>query len=243
MASNQPSISLISTLAEDVLINTDGQIISKSKGGPALFVGNALAAEGIAFELFEAPPLRIEILVTPKDECSKTPAPPQQSFISPKILKDYTIVSTILDEWQFSSGLLLPPRMFVDVQGFVREAQKFGDKKAWKVNQVLADQIFCIKGTAEEIKYLPEAVLERQKQRLLIITRGKDGVEMFYKGKRRHFNINEVKGLKHTIGAGDTFMGHFVAKIYKGAPVVDAARYAILDVVAFLKQKQDQHLP
>jgi hypothetical protein len=226
-------------VTEDILLDEDGKVISTSKGGPSLFLKKALAAESIPFEPHEGDPLTVEILVTPDGEFGRIPQVPQQALIQLELMGEWTVVSTVLGEWQFPGGITLQGRVFVDLQGFVRDGKNFGAKKMWDVDPKLAEQIFCLKGTAEEARYIPEEVLEDQKRRLLIITRGKDGLDVFFKGEHREFGIEEVQDLKDTIGAGDTFLGYFVASMFKGNEPFEAAQRATQRTADFLREKRE----
>ncbi|HUC89319.1 MAG TPA: PfkB family carbohydrate kinase [Patescibacteria group bacterium] len=236
---NSPDpISLISTMTEDVLLDESGRIMQTSQAGPAFFLKNAFSSESVPFESFEHSKFKVEILVTPEGEFGRTPTLAKPSVIKQGQLKEWTVISSVAEEWQLPDGISLPKYLFVDLQGFVRNGSNFGGKKAWSVSNFIAEQLFCIKGTAEEVRYLPCEVFERQKQKLLIITYGKDGVDVFYKGQLCHFRGKTVTGIRDTVGAGDTFLGHFVAKMYKGASPIEAGENAVQDVVTFLEGKR-----
>ena len=231
-------ISLISTLTEDVLLDEQGKVISTSQGGPGLFIGNALLGEGVPFRLIEGDRLKVEILVTPRGEFGKIPTKPREMAIDADLLNGWAIISTVVGEWKLPEEGRLSGCLFVDLQGFVRDGTNFGGKKVWSLDDSIARQIFCIKGTAEETKYLPPSVLEDQKQRLLLITNGKNGVDMYFRGDHHHYQVKEeVVGLKNTIGAGDTLLGNFAAQLFKGNSPDQALQTAIGNTSIFLKQK------
>ena len=234
---SKPSISLISTATVDIFMDKQETVLASAEGGPALFLGRALAEERVPYDTCNGELLKVEILVTADGEFGRIPVVPAPMPIKQEVLSDWTIVSTVLEEWQFVSDVDLPAHLFVDLQGFVRDGQNFGGKKQWDISPKLAGQIFCMKGTAEEVRYLPPAVLADQKRRLLLITHGKDGVELFAKGKRQHFAAEQIPGLKHTVGAGDTLFGHFIAGLYKGATPEAALKQALRRVARFLKRK------
>jgi hypothetical protein len=231
------AISLISTPAVDVLVDARGQTISRQRGGPVRFIEAALKAEQVNYELSQADSMEVEILVNDEGEFGKVPTKPTPRSITALPLKEWSIVSTILDEWQIG-GYELPPYLFIDLQGYVRDGDDFGKKVVWSPPAAIAKQIFCLKGTEEEMTYIPKEVYESQRDRLLVTTRGADGVAVTYKGETKNVPTQPVSGLKDTIGAGDTFLGYFVSSMYHGHDPVSAAKYANVKTGEFLTHKQ-----
>ena len=127
--------------------------------------------------------------------------------------------------------------MFVDIQGYVRNGNDFGKKQVWNEVREIAPNIFCLKGTKEEVNYVPQDVLEYQKNRLLIVTDGSNGLEIFYKGGGFSVPAEKISKPKDTIGAGDTFFGFFVSSMYKGYDPEEAAREASKKTANFLQSK------
>lgn len=231
-------IALISTLTSDVICDSEGKEIRTAEGGPALFIGRALAAEGVEFKLHQGPKLRVEIVVRPEGEVGKIAPFKSALEIGADLLAPWTIVSTVLQEWRFAEGVALPQQLCVDIQGFVRDGDRFGGKRQWDIAPVLVDQIFCMKGTAEEFNYLPADIIERQKHRILLITNGAKGVDAFINGSHHSFPVKSpVLGLANTIGAGDTLLGYFAAGMYRGLPVEQAIEAAMSKTAVFLRVK------
>ena len=94
-----------------------------------------------------------------------------------------------------------------------------------------------MKGTREEVSYVPKSSLEKQKERMLIITDGEDGGEIFYNGINKKFPLKDKIHPKDTIGAGDTFFSYFVAALYNGKDPFESMESAQLETVVFLKKK------
>jgi len=88
-------------------------------------------------------------------------------------------------------------------------------KKYWQEKECVNDKIFCMKGTSEEMTYVPESQLKKQKGKMLVVTKGKEGVEAYYKGKNYEFRPRHVIRSKYAIGAGDTFFANFVSRFVK----------------------------
>jgi len=218
-------------------VDESGQVLSTQEGGPALFISQAFQAENVPHRSFENEKLVVEILVTKTGEFGKVPIRPKVAQPKPGELTDWTIISTVLDEWDLFSAENLPAHLFLDLQGYVRDGDDFGKKKYWKQIGKLGDKIFCIKSTREEMAYIPDGVLKDQKNRLLVITDGSKGTEIFSQGIRYRIPTKAIKKLKNTIGAGDTFLAYFVASLYKGLGVEQAGEYARDRTHAFLLKK------
>jgi sugar/nucleoside kinase (ribokinase family) len=237
MTTAQNLISVVSSFSEDIIVNDRNEQLKRIRGaGPAYFITNALRDEAIAFDLLADDTTQVEILVTPEGEFGKVPTRSPIKPIDAK-LADWTIISTILNEWDITSVTVWPSHLFVDLQGYVRNDDDFGKKQRWDDIALFADKIFCLKGTVEEMKYVPAKVREGQKRRLLIITNGSRGLDLYYKGGHTYIPCKRVTGQKNTIGAGDTFMAYFVASMYKGCAPVDAARHASGKTTCFLENK------
>jgi len=232
--STQP-ITIMSSYSDDILINTPGKIIAIQKGGPAAFIEQAIRGERLPYKLFSGKRIEVEILVTPNGEYGKVTAKPCRRSMQDYPLTDWTIVSTILDEWQLAEPY--PEKMFVDLQGYLRDGIDFGKKRTNETVNRLAGNVFCLKGTKEEVSYLPKMAQVRQKQRLLVVTNGNKEIMVFNKGKLTNLNPRKVYGLNNTIGAGDTFLACFVAAMYRGDAPEPAAAYAAGKTTDFLLDK------
>lgn len=230
-------ITVLSSYSNDILMNARNKVMSEQSGGPAMFIEQALLAEALPYTMLTGDRIEVEILVSPAGEFGRVATPPRQNQIKNELLSNWTIVSTILDEWSLTQFITVPKRLFIDVQGYVRRAGDFGQKQPWAMPSNLVGYVFCLKGTAEEIGYLPNSVIESQKTRMLIITNGDKGADIFYEGKRSQINTKKIEGLKDTIGAGDTFFAYVVASMYRGNSPEAAVIYAVTQTTKFLKQK------
>lgn len=120
-------------------------------------------------------------------------------------------------------------------RGYVRNLNIFGKKKF--LNDSFLDQIFCLKGTKEELKYIPQDIIKRQKKKCLIITEGENGSAIYYKDKKFIFKPSKIIKTNVTIGAGDTFFANFVLNfIETGGNVTIAGRIATAETLKFLQQ-------
>jgi hypothetical protein len=232
------AISVLATYTDDILVGMDGCTIAAQPGGPALFLKQAFKNDGINFEDFEKEKLRVKILLNGMGEFGKVSTKPKISKVNHKNLSDWVVISTVLNEWDISCMPKSSRKLFVDLQGYVRDGNDYGQKKPWEGIEQIYKNIFCIAGTQEEVACLPEEVIENQKNnRMLVITRGTKGTEIFSNGKRYYIPTEEVANLRDTIGAGDTFFGYFVSSLYQGADVETAGIYATKKTRLFLIDK------
>lgn len=91
---------------------------------------------------------------------------------------DIVIISTIGKEYILDDNLPKEARVFLDIQGYIREKNK---------NLNFLDNIFCIKGNHKEINKLSKKILLHQKKKLLIVTNGKNGATIYFKNKKYRF--------------------------------------------------------
>ena len=234
---SKPPISVVSTYATDILVDSEGYVISKQKGGPLLFIDQALKKSSVDYKVFTGQPMVVEILINDEGEFGKVSKQPTTRELSAVSAGKWVLVSTILDEWTINPKANIPEKLFIDIQGYVRDGHDFGNKKRWDIHKELTDKIYCLKGTEEEIKYLPTEVVKSQQQRLLLITKGIKGIKMYYKGKVHNIPVKAVEGLKDSLGAGDTFLANFVIALYRGNTPYEAATIASEETTKFLEEK------
>lgn len=227
------NISIFSTYALDKIIDKDGHLISEQLGGPMFYLKRALEDIDLGFDFFHGETVDVEIKISDKGEIGRIVSFPKIIPL-PMSISKWIIVSTIFNEWDLRTVPKLNGKIFVDIQGYIRHGNNFGGKTIWKDIRYYADNIYCLKGTKEEMSYLPKSVYEDQKKRLLIITDGERGVEWFSRGQRYSAMIERnVKSL-HTIGVGDTFFGYFVGFLYKRKTLESSMRLAIKNTEKFL---------
>jgi len=235
MAIDRPEISVISTYATDRLIDAATmQIIKEQRGGPALYIIKALRASGIEPRVYTGEEMMVEILVRKDGEFGKIHEPMTKTPL-PKIATDSAIVSTLLDEWDLTGASEYGGKLFVDIQGYVRDGLVFGGEKLWNTAREIAPFIFCLKGNSIEIDMLPkEVVADQAKNRMLVVTKGKEGVEIFYQGQRLALAPSTTEKPPHTVGAGDTWFANFVAEFTRSDDVQKSAIFALDKTSEFL---------
>ncbi|MBI3334951.1 MAG: hypothetical protein HY001_00425 [Candidatus Portnoybacteria bacterium] len=235
-------ITILSTFANDKLVSENGVIVGKQNGGPAFYIEQALKDEGVFFTLKTGLKMEVKILITKDGEFGKVPKRPTQKGVRfSQIKTPFLLISSVLNEFNLANLPTFKGKIFFDVQGYVRNGNDFGRKKLWKPSKEILANIFCLKGTKEELQNIPKQYIEAQKQKILLITKGKLGCEIFAFAKRYIVKPSKVIASKNTIGAGDTFFAYFVSCFAKTANVLDSAKYAVKRTSAFLSAQNNHH--
>lgn len=239
---NYKQITILSTFAKDKLIDEIGGLIREQKGGPAFYLLKALRDRNIDFELVTAPLVEVEILMKKDGEYGRIKQKSKSQKINFSLIKTpLLLISTILDEFNLSGINSFKGKVFLDIQGYVRDGEEFGRKKYWKMSQEITSSIFCLKGTEEEITCLPSSFVEVQKQKILLVTKGRLGCKIYAFGKETVIKPNVVVKTTETIGAGDYFFSSFLIQFMKTKNPLISAKYAIENTSQFLLSKNNHH--
>ncbi len=236
MSEDLNHISVFSTKTKDRLITPNGVQLISYVGGPITFIEQALKKLNISYQAKSGDMAEIEIAIYPDHEVGRVKKLSGRQIPNAINLSPWVIVSTVLQEWDISH--LKVPKLFIDIQGYVRKGEKFGEKALWEEALAFPNSFYCLKGTEEEVRYLPQKILNRQKQKMLVITRGPLPVRLYYQGKLQEFPIFPEIKLKDTIGAGDTFFGYFVGHQFLGDGPEMAIAKSIRETIGFLKEKK-----
>ncbi|MFA6048125.1 MAG: PfkB family carbohydrate kinase [Parcubacteria group bacterium] len=228
-------IDIYSTFAKD-FIYSNNNLISQRKGGPAFFIENVFKKNDIKYRLFTGEPIQIKIQVIEKGESGTIESKIIKKAIIENNRNDFILISTISDEWILKSDLSKEGEIFLDVQGYVRAAKE--DGSIYK--SILWNNIFCMKGTQQEIDLIPEDIIERQKDKLLIITNGNKGCKILFKKKERSFSPQRIIVAKDTIGAGDTFFASFMVKFMHTNDITKSGNFAVEETEKFLASKNNE---
>ncbi|MDP3975827.1 MAG: PfkB family carbohydrate kinase [bacterium] len=231
-------ITLFSTLAKDTLVDNDGNTIKEQVGGPAFYLLKIFRKEKISTITKLAGPVGVQILVNEYGEFGKIPKIPKKIKIDfKKVNTPFSVISTLLDEFNLQSLDKYKGKIFLDIQGYVRDGLNFGKKQSWRPPPEIMNNIFCLKGTEEELSYLPEKFLRIQKQKILLITRGGKGCKVFTNEKFFTVKPDQIIETSDTIGTGDTFFAYFIAQFLKTGDVVASGQWATEQTARFLTQK------
>ncbi|QQG44204.1 MAG: hypothetical protein HYW86_05090 [Candidatus Roizmanbacteria bacterium] len=233
------NISIFSSFAKDYLYNEKGNFLSKQKGGPAYYITQALKKAAVDFKLEHVFKLKTEILIKENDEFGKITAVPVPFKIDfSNIDAPYLLISSLLNEFSLDGIGDYKGQIFLDIQGYVRDGQDFGKKKHWRPGKGIQQSIFCLKAGDYEISYIPKSFIEIQKEKILLITKGTKGCDLFVFGKKYSFETQRVIKTKNTLGAGDTFFANFVSNYMKTENPLEGIHFATDRVLEFLSSKK-----
>jgi len=234
-------MTLFSTYSLDKYIAPDGSIIKEQIAGPAYYLSNALKKEGEDYICESLKGFEVDILVTKNGEFGKINKKVKKKKIKfNKISTPNIIISTILDEFDLTNINKYDGKIFIDIQGYVRDGSKFGKKKHWSPIKKNWKYFECLKGTSQEMKYVPQELFNQQKKKLLIITNANKGSIIYAYGRRYNITQKNIIFTKDTVGAGDSFFAAFISKYTKTANPKESAEYATKKTSEFLKAKNTQ---
>ncbi len=232
------SITILSTFAQDKIINKDAGTERIVRGGPAFYISKVFEEEKLPFNLITASNAEVEILIkedSEKGRLVKKPVIKKVDFI--KIKTPFLLISTILDDFDLENISAFKGKVFLDIQGYVRDGERFGGKKLYNLQTKVQSSIFCLKGTEEELNYIPRNWLTSQKKKILIITKGKSGCILFTSGEEFELNVSRKIVSHNTIGAGDTFFAYIISHFINTNNIKESIGYAIEKTSDFLLSK------
>jgi len=235
----EKKITIISTFAKDKIIDEATGVIKQQEGGPAFYLKKVFEKEKIPFDLKIFPKImEVEILATHDEEFGRIPNSPIPLNIAySSIQTPFLLISTVLVEFSLEGIAQFNGKVFLDIQGYVRDERIFGKKKQWTPNNEIMDSIFCLKGTKNELRNISQDFLEVQKNKVLIITKGDLGCEIFASGDHYSFRPKKIIKKGHTIGAGDTFFAYLISQFILGNNVLCSAEYAMDQTINFLSSR------
>lgn len=229
-------ITLLSSYAHDIVINSITKARTIKPGGPALFVEEVFKKEDILYNPIVKKDIQVEVTVYKNGEKSRI-LPISSTEAPVEMFADTVLISTLLREWDLSKLSGYKGKAFLDVQGYVRDGSNLGGKKHWDSINDIIDSVYALKGTKEEIHYLSKTVVAKQKNKIMIVTNGSNPVDLYVKNTKYTLPVVKVVNLQNTIGAGDTFYAYFVVDVVKGVDPIEATKHAIKKTNNFLQRK------
>lgn len=233
-------LTLLSRYAKDIFLDSNNKVLSEAEGGPAFYLTKILEKSKITFQVCLVEKVNVEILLNEEGEFGRIKSNHNPSHISyNNITSDYLVISTLLDDFDLSGINAFKGKVFLDIQGYVRDGKDFGKKVSWNPKEEIAQKIFCLKGTEEEIQFVDPNTIEKQKSKMLIVTKGSEGCDLYWKGKKFSFGPKELIKTKNTVGAGDSFFAIFVSQFIKSGDPVKSAQQAVLKTSEFLTEREN----
>lgn len=225
-------INIFSTYTKDEIDNQGSGLKVVRNGGPAFFIENVLKKNKIKYTI-KSQKAVIEIKI--KNDIEKGVL---KNKLTTKTIdnirgNNLIVISTVDDEWILDKKISTKVRIFLDAQGYVRSARR--NPEIYKAS--FWEDIFCLKVNEQEIKELPRGIISNQKNKCLIITKGINGVVIYFKNKKYAIVAKKIKSCD-TIGAGDTFFSGFIAGFIKNkGDIIKSGKFAIKKVEKFLLKK------
>lgn len=223
-------MTLLSSFATDSIVDENGNLVVRQKGGPAYFIKTVLDKENIDYTIPYLNNFEVEVLVTPNGEFGKINSKIRTKEINWQRVKNPILISTVLDEFNLKN---VKGQIFIDVQGYVRDGKNCGKKKYWQVDK----DFFCVKATEEELSYLPDDFVDRQKGKMLLVTMGKKGSLLYFEDNKIEVKPNKIIETSNIIGAGDTLFAYFVARYLETNNPKQSLEYATQKTMEFLATK------
>lgn len=224
-------IKVFSTYTRDYIYNKKNKLISVKKGGPAFFIEKVFKKNKVNHKIISKK-ADISIKVINGLEKGVLKNNLKEDKIS-KILKcDTLMISTVDKEWILKNKVSPEINIFLDAQGYVRGGRK--NKVIYKLD--FWNEIFCMKCNEQELNEIPDEIIENQKRKILIITKGSNSLVAYIKGKKHIFNIKKMKP-RDAIGAGDTLFASFVSCFTKTNDATKSINIAIKETSNFLSKK------
>lgn len=226
------NIAVVAPLAEDRFHDLRTGATWVRRGGPGLWIEAELQRLGAQVTAVRPEkPAAVDIDVDDTGEHGRNVAY-EPIILSSRVQVDAAIVSTVADEFDLVQLNLLPSVVALDVQGYVRAARMVGEPV------VIPDtpQLAIVKATVEELAYLDSAWVEQQKSRILLVTRGSDGCDVYDGGACFHQPAIKVD-VSSTVGAGDVFLASFLVEWLGSSSAVSAAAFAARRASEFLTRE------
>lgn len=222
------TIAVVATLAEDRFTH-HGRTETR-KGGPAFYISDTLRRLRVPYRRYtpKFSALISIVMLRGEERGVITKKPPR---FSPRVKPaGATIVSTILDEVPLHAVADFPGFVAVDLQGYIRASRARGVKHLMPPDAIHFD---LVKLTEEEARYVDPRFLELQKQRILVMTHGPRGAEIWSHGKRMFISVKKLR-VRHALGAGDRYLAAFVASFLRNQDAALAGRFAAHHIATIL---------
>lgn len=229
------SITLIASKTIDHIKNLDRSISLVRPGGPAFYCKQAMEVLGFkVYLLTSRRPVTVCITIQDHRESIRI------DRIGKITLQNHLptrniLLSPILGEFNLEQVAQKNCRVFLDAQGYIR-AKGEDITQRWVCTPQIVKNVVALKVNQRESNYVPEKILDLFRSRILLITHGQEGVEVWDHGKQYQICGHPIE-VADTLGAGDTFFGSFVATYLQLGDVPSATQIAIEKTEQLLQRK------
>lgn len=224
-------IDVISTFAEDEIVRVDRDTTTEL-AGPAFWIQKTLSSLEAKFQLHTPPrPARVRIVVSKNGENGSIISQPKIEVAKIPKTSNIFLISTVGNQFDLENIIEFNGVIAIDLQGYLRQ------KVAIVFSKAVQKKVSILKVNEFEAKKMPNDFFENQKQRVLIVTKGRGGCDLYDRGNHFTYKSNHLLNLPDTIGAGDTFFSSFCFYYQTKRNADVAIKEALIHTEKFLKEK------
>ncbi len=235
MLYNRIMLKLFASHAKDIYLDKNMSITKEISGGPAKFIENTFKKNNLKYTNYYTNIGTVKILINDEGESGKIEKAEKLKEYPKLDKEDLVLISTLLNEIDLCKFCAFE-NLFLDAQGYLRNSTgDFGSKTLYKMPENFKPKI--LKVTELESKYLTSDFISDQKSRILIITKGESGVDIYENRIKKSFPVKNKIKTKDTVGAGDTFFANFVINFIENKNTETAINFAQSAVEDFLLEK------
>lgn len=235
-----PSIYAVSTFCEDTCVYSESGKVEVTPGGPAIWIQRALQSLGVSPRIITGDkPVSTEVILVKGEPLpGKLFTNDSRIRLTDEITADGFIIN-FLDDFDIKEVTKLSGVVLLDIAPYTRVGP-FRQEKApvpLPPREVRA-AVDILKANHEEYPFIPDDWAEEQKrERILLHTLGRDGVDLWVRGELTHFDARYLE-VKNVLGAGDTFGSSFLYYyLTNGNDAAIACARAMETVYQFLIEK------
>lgn len=210
------TITLIASHTVDHIDDRDRGLQIERSGGPAYYCGTAISSLGYK-----------PIIITGRKTVDV--------FITISDYKEHIRLSPILGEFDLRELRSRRCAVFLDAQGYIRAPQGRIELD-WQCDLHDLDNVVALKVNRREFRHVHKSIIDFFKNRILLLTKGSDGAELWHHGRRINIRGHKINSTD-TLDAGDTLFGTFVVKFLETKDAVYATRFAVSAAEKLLKKK------
>lgn len=207
-----PSIVAISTFCEDTCIYSESGKTEVTPGGPAIWIQRALEGLGVLPRIITGDrPVSTEVVLINGEPLPGKLFTNNSQITLPENLAADGFIINFLDDFAIEQVTRLSGVVLLDIAPYTRVGPFRQEKAPVPLPSAeVRAAIDIVKANREEYPFIPEEWTEEQKrERILLHTLGRGGVDLWVRGTLIHFDARYLE-VRNVLGAGDTFGSHFL---------------------------------